>query len=131
MINLGRLGNFRHVFPLYNKVLSVGLDRFFGHNITLGPASRRISATCTLIAVRNAVETWNFNIQTSLANNDHGCEGDTLRTCIETSKTVSGAGLTSVMSWAAADVMSDPADRMAGCMRAASVSGLKIESGDG
>ena len=44
---------------------------------------------------------------------------------------MSGAGLTSVMSWAAADVMSEPADRMAGCIRGASDSGLKVESGDG
>ena len=35
------------------------------HNITLGPASRRISATCVLIAVFIAAETWNFNIPTS------------------------------------------------------------------
>ncbi len=48
-----------------------------------------------------------------------------------TSISVSGAGLTSIMSCAAADVMSDPADRMAGCMRGASVSGLNVESGEG
>ena len=52
-------------------------------------------------------------------------------TCIITSKSVRGAGLTSAVSCAAADAMSDPADAMAGCMRGASVSRLKIESGDG
>jgi hypothetical protein len=31
----------------------------------LGPASRRISATCVLIAVLSAVEAWNFNIPMS------------------------------------------------------------------
>jgi hypothetical protein len=52
-------------------------------------------------------------------------------TCNMVSKSVSGAGLTSVMSCAAAEVMSDPADRMAGCMRGASVSRLNVESGEG
>ena len=52
-------------------------------------------------------------------------------TCIVISKSVSGAGLTSVMSCAAADVMSDPADKTAGCMRGASVSRLKVESEEG
>jgi hypothetical protein len=40
-------------------------------------------------------------------------------------------GLTSVASCAAADVMSVLANRIAGCMRGASDSGLKVESGDG
>jgi hypothetical protein len=35
------------------------------------------------------------------------------------------------MSCVAAEVMSDPADRMAGCMRGASVSRLNVESGEG
>jgi hypothetical protein len=35
------------------------------------------------------------------------------------------------MSCAAADVMSDTADRMSGCMRGASDSRLKVESGEG
>ena len=35
------------------------------------------------------------------------------------------------MSCAAAEVMSDPADRMAGCMRGASVSRLNVESEEG
>src|SRR5258708_16748738 len=61
----------------------------------------------------------------------HGSEGTLNNTCIMTSKSVSGAGLTSVMSCAAADVMSDPADRIDGCMRGASVSRLKVESGEG
>jgi hypothetical protein len=52
-------------------------------------------------------------------------------TCVEISRRVSGAGLTSVMSCAAADTMSEPADCMAGYMRRASVSGTKVESGDG
>lgn len=47
------------------------------------------------------------------------------------SKTVSGAGLTSVTSCAAAEAMSDPADKMAGCMRGASDSKLNVESGEG
>ena len=58
-------------------------------------------------------------------------QGTLSGTCIITSKSVSGAGLTRVMSCAAADVMSAPADAMAGCMRGASVWGVKIESGDG
>lgn len=47
------------------------------------------------------------------------------------STSVSGAGLTSVMSCAAADVMSAPADWMEGCMRGASDSRLNVESGEG
>ena len=47
------------------------------------------------------------------------------------SKMVSGAGLTSVMSCAAAEVIRDPADWIAGCMRGASDSRLNVESGDG
>jgi hypothetical protein len=35
------------------------------HNITLEPASRRISATCVLIAVLNAAQTLNFIVLTS------------------------------------------------------------------
>ena len=35
------------------------------------------------------------------------------------------------MSWAAADVMSSPADCMAGCMRGASDSKVKVDSGEG
>lgn len=35
------------------------------------------------------------------------------------------------MSWAAADLMRDPADWMAGCMSGASDSRLNVESGDG
>jgi hypothetical protein len=44
---------------------------------------------------------------------------------------MTGAGLTSVMSCAAAAVMSNPADCMAGCMRGASDSRLNGESGEG
>jgi hypothetical protein len=44
---------------------------------------------------------------------------------------VSDAGLTSVKSCPAADAISEPADRMAGCMRGASDSGLNVESGGG
>ena len=47
------------------------------------------------------------------------------------SKMVSGAGLTSVMSCAAAEVIRDPADWIEGCMRGASDSRLNVESGDG
>lgn len=47
------------------------------------------------------------------------------------SKSDSGAGLTSAVSCAAADVMSDPADRIAGCMRGASDSRLKVEPIEG
>jgi hypothetical protein len=52
-------------------------------------------------------------------------------TCIAVSSTVRGAGLTSVMSCAAADVICSPADCMAGCMRGASDSRLKVDSGEG
>ena len=52
-------------------------------------------------------------------------------TCIVMSSSVSGAGLTSVMSCAAADVMNNPADWMAGCMRGASDSKLNCDSGEG
>ena len=52
-------------------------------------------------------------------------------TCSAVSSSVSGAGLTRVMSWAAADVMSCPADCMAGCMRGASDSKVKVDSGEG
>ena len=43
---------------------------------------------------------------------------------------MSGAGITSVMSCAAGDVLSEPADYMAGCMRDASESRPNVESGD-
>jgi len=52
-------------------------------------------------------------------------------TCIITSKTVSGAGLTIIVSCAAAEVMRDPADKMSGCMRGVSDSGLNGESEEG
>ena len=52
-------------------------------------------------------------------------------TCSAVSISVSGAGLTRVMSWAAAEVMSCPADCMAGCMRGASDSKVKVDSGEG
>jgi len=38
-----------------------------GHDITLAPASRRISAACAFIAVRRAEQRWNFNISASSA----------------------------------------------------------------
>jgi len=60
----------------------------------------------------------------------YGGEGSFSVTRITVSKSVSGAGLTSVMSWVAAEVMSDPTDRLAGCMRGASVSKLNVESGE-
>lgn len=47
------------------------------------------------------------------------------------SMSVTGAGLTSVMSCDAAEVMSDPADWIAGCMRGASDSRPNVESGEG
>ena len=102
-----------------------------GHNITSGPASRRISATCMLIEAPIAVQRWNFDIPALLVINDHGGEESLGVTCIMVSKSVSGAGLTSVMSCAAAEVMRDPAGKIAGCMRGASVSRLKVESGEG
>ena len=52
-------------------------------------------------------------------------------TCNVVSSNVSGVGRTSVMSCAAADAMSIPADRTAGCMRGASDSRLKVDSGEG
>jgi hypothetical protein len=52
-------------------------------------------------------------------------------TCIMRSRSVRGAGRTSVMSCAAAEVINDPADWMAGCMRGTSDSGLNGESGEG
>jgi hypothetical protein len=86
-----------------------------------------------LIAVPIAVETWNFSIPTSSTITHGGGElWKTSRlTWDEISRRVNGAGLTSVMSCPAADAMSEPADWMAGCMRGASVSRLKVESGDG
>ena len=47
------------------------------------------------------------------------------------SLSVSGAGLTSVMSWDAAEVMSAPADWMSGCIRGASDSRVNVEFGEG
>ena len=101
------------------------MDRY---KITFGPASRRISATWVLTAVLIAVQTWNFIIsreQSSLAR-----EAGTF-TCIMISRSVSGAGRTSVMSCAAAEVINDPADRTAECMRGASDSRLNGKSGEG
>ena len=51
--------------------------------------------------------------------------------CIITSRNVNGAGLTSVMNWAVADVMNNLVDWMMGCMRSASVSMLDVESEEG
>jgi len=39
-----------------------------GYKITSGPASRRISAACVVIAARIAVETWNLVIPASSAS---------------------------------------------------------------
>lgn len=99
-----------------------------GYIITSGPASLRISAACVLIAVRTAVERWNFRV---VSDNLWHRGGPFNFTCIVISTSVSGAGLTSVVSCAAADVMSAPADWMEGCMRGASDSGLNVESGEG
>ena len=52
-------------------------------------------------------------------------------TCIVVSSNVTGVGLTSVISCAAADVMSAPADRMTGCMSGVSDSRLHVDSGEG
>lgn len=52
-------------------------------------------------------------------------------TCNVVSMSVNGAGLTSVTSCAAAEVMVDPADRMEGCMRGVSDSRVNIEFGEG
>jgi len=59
-VNLGGLGNLLDVLSLYEK-LKRCIVRYI-HKITLGPASRRISATCMLVAVLMAVETWNLII---------------------------------------------------------------------
>src|ERR1700761_7543277 len=48
------------------------------------------------------------------------CQGIIRFTCIVISQTTCGAGLTRVISCAAAEVTSDPADWMSGCMRGAS-----------
>lgn len=52
-------------------------------------------------------------------------------TCVEASRTERGAGLTRAKSCVAADVMSDVADWIAGCLCGASDSGLNVESGEG
>jgi hypothetical protein len=83
-----------------------------------------------LIAVRNAEQRWYFDIPILLAL-IHGSEGSLSSTCIVVSMSMSGVGLTSVINCAAAEVMSDPAERMAGCMRGSSVSKLNVESGEG
>ena len=76
------------------------------------------------------MQTWNF-VMALLVSNPAMVKGTVKLTCIITSRSVSGAGLTRVMSWAAADVMNDPADWMTGCMRGASVSRLNVESEEG
>ena len=52
-------------------------------------------------------------------------------TWVVTSRIVIGAGRTRVMSWAAAEVIIDPANRMVGSMRGASDSKLNGKSGEG
>ena len=52
-------------------------------------------------------------------------------TCIVVSRSVSGAGLTSVVICAAADAMSTPTDCMSGCMRGPSDSRVNVDSGEG
>ena len=64
VIGFGGLGDFRYMFSLYNKGW-YSFELMVGYKITLGPASRRISATCMVITVRIAVQRWNFDIPTS------------------------------------------------------------------
>jgi hypothetical protein len=66
-VNLGGLSDFRHVFSLTPKVVCGFSRLIIAHNITLGPASLRISATCVHIATLTAVAVWNFNIRMSSA----------------------------------------------------------------
>jgi hypothetical protein len=83
-------------------------------------------------AYRSSQGRRNLELQYSYVVSKNQCQQETFNlTCIVISKTVSGAGLTSVMSCAAADVMSDPADWMAGCMRGASDSRVNVEFGEG
>jgi hypothetical protein len=56
-----------HAFPT-QQGSGAGAKRLW-KKVTLGPASRRISATCMDIAFRMAVETWNFNILTVVNKN--------------------------------------------------------------
>jgi hypothetical protein len=81
--------------------------------------------------VRIAVERWYFVVPTSSVI-ARGLEKEKKDfTCNAVSTSVRGAGLTSVMSCAAADVICSPADCMAGCMRGASDARLKVDSGEG
>lgn len=111
-MNLGGLSDFRHVFSLATEVVwgFCSFKVMIRHDFTLGPASLRISATCVLIAVLTAADTWNLNITMSSAT-IHGSAEEVPRfTCVEAERTDCGAGLTRAMSCAAADVMSDVAD---------------------
>jgi len=68
------------------------------------------------------------NIELSLFVSNNTQHEKNSITCIIISSIVRGAGLTSVMSCAAADVMSKPADCTVGCMRGASDSRLNGDS---
>jgi len=117
-------------FPCTTK-LGIALNRWSGITLhwRLHPEESQQHAWLSQFALQYKDETLIF--PHSVISNNPWQLGSFNVTCSTVSKSVSGAGLTSVMSWAAAEVMSDPADRMAGCMRGASVSRLNVESAEG
>jgi hypothetical protein len=54
-------------FPCTTEI-GYSFESMVGHSITLEPVSRRISATCILIAVRIAVQRWNLKLDVPLSH---------------------------------------------------------------
>ena len=129
-MNTGGLGNFQHVFSLHNRAqMQLQIDDWVYHYLGASiPKNLSRMRTYRSSHRSRKVELQYFRV---VSDNLWHRGGPFNFTCIVISTSVSGAGLTSVVSCAAADVMSAPADWMEGCMRGASDSGLNVESGEG
>jgi len=125
-VNLGVLGDFRNVFSLRDELSEVVAKRQMGMASPYGQHP-----------VRSQQRAWwsqpglPWKRGTSTGQGWYVARGTFSFTCIITSKTVSGVGLTSVTSCAAADVISELAEWMSGCMRGASDSNVNDEPEDG
>ena len=126
-MNLGRTSDFHHLFSLDKR----GRVELQSHNSAqhyLGPS---ISKDLSNVHAYCGPHCSGNEELDGVNNNTRSRQRTSGLTWVEISRSVSDAGLTSVKSCPAADAISEPADWMAGCMRGASVSGLKVESGDG
>jgi len=125
-VNLGVLGDFRDVFSLHDEWSEVVAKRQMGMAPPYGQHP-----------VRPQQRAWwsqpglPWKRETSSGQRWHVTRRTFSFTCIITSMTVSGAGLTRVASCAAADVISELAEWMSGCMRGASDSKVNDEPAEG